>query len=113
MLMVAMMLAFRGRLERGAWPLFLGALLGCFAASLAYVIYVGVFTPKSSAELVRVLPALELFLSLILLPPLRIMSWLLGAVSGAFFALSRYVLLGGGKATFARMWPYKSGISCQ
>jgi len=104
-LMVTMMLTLRGRLERAAWPLLIVGLLGYFAASLTYVIYFSLIAPENFANLVQRLSIFDLALFIISLPPLGTMSWLLGALSGAFFVLSRYLILSAGHCSFFEQSP--------
>jgi hypothetical protein len=104
-LMVAMVIALRGRLEKAAWPLLIGALLGYFAAPVSYIAFVGLFEREAFANLARKLPAIDLLLFVISVPSLATFSWLLGALSGAFFILSRYAVLRGGYARSFQQTP--------
>jgi hypothetical protein len=88
-LMAMMAIALRGRLERSAWPIIVGALSGWIAASLAYLIYFefsigGLFKNPAWHPFVQ---RIEI---IIFLPPVVTLSPLFGALSGAFFALSQY-----------------------
>jgi hypothetical protein len=92
--LVAMMAgAFRGRLERCAWPIVVGGLLGYGAASLTYLVYFGLFEFDLLANTARRLGIVDLLVGTIFIVPLATLSWLLGALSGSFFALSRYLVL--------------------
>jgi hypothetical protein len=95
-LMAMMVVAFRGRLERSAWPIVVGALLGYIAASLAYFIYFGLFELNLLVSAIRKLGAINVIVASVLLPPLATLGWLFGALSGAFFVSSRYLMIRGG-----------------
>lgn len=84
-----MVLAFRGRLERSAWPMVSGALLGWVAASLAYLIYFGLFEYGRLANQARIFGIQLIIIVSVLFPPLATLSWLFGALSGAFFIVAR------------------------
>ena len=98
-LMAMMVLALRGRLERSAWPIIVGALLGWVAASLAYLIYFGLFADLFADTARTGMPVTRLVIFIFLVPPAFTLSPLLGALSGAFFVLSRYLLLRSGERT--------------
>ncbi len=91
-LMAMMVVAFRGRLERSAWPIIVGALLGYVAASLAYVIYFESFgfDLLSVAKRTGVLAMIAV---LFFIAPLATLSWLFGALSGGLFVVVRHLLL--------------------
>jgi hypothetical protein len=93
-LMAMMVVALRGRLERSAWPIIVGALLGYVSASVAYVIYFGLFEFDllSAAKKTGVLAMIA---AVFFIAPLATLSWLFGALSGGFFILVRYLWLRG------------------
>ena len=94
-LMPMMAFALRGKLERSAWPIIIGALLGWVAASLAYLIYFGLFGEIFSA---RGPDIGSIIIVAVAFPPLATLSPLFGALSGAFFVLSRHLMLRSGHA---------------
>jgi hypothetical protein len=104
MLIVAMILVLRKRMEGSAWPLLIGAMLGYFSASVTYIIHVLLIHPAALVALARSLSTVDMVLFVISVPPLSTLSWLLGALSGAFFVLSRYMVLRRHHATI----PHKS-----
>lgn len=90
-LMAMMVVAVRGKSETHAWPILLGAVLGWAASTLAYLICFAAlgyfsFSPRSA-------PWWSVFVVALVAPPLATLSWLLGALSGAFFVFLRYLLL--------------------
>lgn len=92
--LIAMMAAaLRERLEKSAWPMIVGALLGYGAASLVYLIYFGFFELGLIASSTQKQGVISIISAAIVFAPVAIVNWLFGALSGAFFVVSRYFLL--------------------
>ena len=91
--MAMMVIAFRGSLERAAWPIIVGALLGYVVPTLAYFVYFGFVELELLTNAIRRLGAINVIFAVILLPPLATLSWLFGALAGAFFVASRYFMM--------------------
>src|SRR5262245_33602028 len=92
-LMLAMTSGLRGRLERGAWPIVVGTLFGYFSASLAFIVYLGLVEPGPLMNTLSRLGIGSVVATTFVLPPLVTFSWLLGALTGAFFVLLRQAIL--------------------
>lgn len=88
-LIVTMILTLRGRLERSAWPILVGASLGWAAASLAYLVYFGLFDFRGLANQAARTGEINMIIGIMFLPPLATLSWLFGALSGAFFIVAK------------------------
>lgn len=97
LLMAMMVITLRGRLERAIWPIVVGTVIGWVASSLAYLIYFGLFEGFFTGA-VRVHRLIDTVFIVMVFPPAATFSPLLGALAGAFFALSRYLLLRSGSA---------------
>jgi hypothetical protein len=87
---VLMFLTLRGRLATKFWPIPIGALIGYFAATVAYLGYFTIMDVERIQNTFRPFNLLEATFVLFGLLPSAMLTWLFGAIAGAVFCLGRF-----------------------